>query len=317
MDEGKWGQGFVNIINANIVKGIKDVIEGIQQLQEEFKEQPENFDAAEKKMIEQVPEELVEYLENHHDETLVDTEFSTRCLELWKTDVAKYVFKHRGVYQIQDSLGYFMDKGVLDRVALAPNGDYRPNRNDVLNARSRTTGIVEKVYLINNHVFRIVDVGGQRSERKKWINCFDAVTAVIFVASLSAFDQTLFEDDSINRMHESLRLFGEVLNLETFKNTDMILFLNKNDIFIKKIKEEGGKITTAFKDYPGKTGPDFVDEQYAYIKKKFKSQNTDKSRQIYVHKTTATDTKIISQIFNDVQTMIVQNSLKRAGLIAY
>jgi len=41
---------------------------------------------------------------------------------------------------------------------------------------------------------RLVDVGGQRSERRKWIQCFDDVRAVLFVAALSGYDMTLFED---------------------------------------------------------------------------------------------------------------------------
>ena len=41
---------------------------------------------------------------------------------------------------------------------------------------------------------RVVDVGGQRSERRKWISCFDDVRAVLFVCALSGYDMTLFED---------------------------------------------------------------------------------------------------------------------------
>ena len=49
------------------------------------------------------------------------------------------------------------------------------------------------------------DVGGQRSERKKWIHCFENVTSVMFVASLSEYDLFLLEDNSmvnLNIMHE-------------------------------------------------------------------------------------------------------------------
>ena len=49
-------------------------------------------------------------------------------------------------------------------------------------------------------VFEMYDVGGQRNERKKWIHCFEGVTAVIFVAAISEYDQKLFEDASTNRM---------------------------------------------------------------------------------------------------------------------
>lgn len=54
-------------------------------------------------------------------------------------------------------------------------------------------------YEIDGSTFEMYDVGGQRNERKKWIHCFDNVTAVIFVAALSEYDQCLFEDASTNR----------------------------------------------------------------------------------------------------------------------
>ena len=41
--------------------------------------------------------------------------------------------------------------------------------------------------------FRIVDVGGQRSERKKWIHCYEDVTVILFFVALSAYDFGLSE----------------------------------------------------------------------------------------------------------------------------
>jgi len=57
----------------------------------------------------------------------------------------------------------------------------------------------------NLNIFRLVDVGGQRSERKKWLHCFQEVTAVIFCVAMSEYDLKLMEDENVNRMHESLR----------------------------------------------------------------------------------------------------------------
>lgn len=44
--------------------------------------------------------------------------------------------------------------------------------------------------------YRLFDVGGQRSERKKWIHCFEDVTAIIFCVALSGYDQVLHEDET-------------------------------------------------------------------------------------------------------------------------
>ena len=40
----------------------------------------------------------------------------------------------------------------------------------------------------------MVDVGGQKSERRKWIHCFQDVTSILFLVSLSGYDQCLVED---------------------------------------------------------------------------------------------------------------------------
>lgn len=42
----------------------------------------------------------------------------------------------------------------------------------------------------------MVDVGGQRSERRKWIHCFESVTSIIFLVALSEYDQVLAECDN-------------------------------------------------------------------------------------------------------------------------
>ena len=56
------------------------------------------------------------------------------------------------------------------------------------------------------------DVGGQRSERKKWIHCFEGVTAIIFCVALSAYDLVLAEDEEMVRGPEATgkRALGEV-----------------------------------------------------------------------------------------------------------
>jgi len=54
------------------------------------------------------------------------------------------------------------------------------------------------------------DVGGQRDERRKWIQCFNDVTAIIFVTACSSYNLVLREDVSQNRIQESLELFTSI-----------------------------------------------------------------------------------------------------------
>lgn len=97
--------------------------------------------------------------------------------------------------------------------------------------------------------FRMFDVGGQRSERKKWIHCFEGVTAIIFCVALSGYDLVLAEDEEMNRMIESMKLFDSICNSKWFVETSIILFLNKKDLFEEKIARS--PLTICFPEYTG------------------------------------------------------------------
>lgn len=78
---------------------------------------------------------------------------------------------------------------------LEPN--YLPTDQDILRSRVKTTGITELLFKVENTEYKVFDVGGQRSERRKWIHCFENLDAVVFMVSLSEYDQVLREDENI------------------------------------------------------------------------------------------------------------------------
>lgn len=66
------------------------------------------------------------------------------------------------------------------------------NQENSLNS----SGLKSRVLILFNYFCRLFDVGGQRSERKKWIHCFEDVTAIIFCVAMSEYDQVLHEDET-------------------------------------------------------------------------------------------------------------------------
>lgn len=74
--------------------------------------------------------------------------------------------------------------------------NWMPDNQDMLHARLRTTGITETLFEMREINFRMMDVGGQRSERKKWIHCFEGVQCLLFMVALSGYDQCLVEDQN-------------------------------------------------------------------------------------------------------------------------
>ena len=112
---------------------------------------------------------------------------------------------------------------------------FLPESRDILQVRVKTTGVIE--YNFTNDDGREfimvrcslsetlsldiaahqIDVGGQRTERKKWIHCFEDVLLIMFLAAISEYDQVLEEDNTQNRLEESLNLFGTILSYHWFR----------------------------------------------------------------------------------------------------
>lgn len=223
---------------------------------------------------------------------------------LWADPVIRKVFARQSEFQLGDSAQYYLDN--LDRI-ISPN--YVPNDQDVLRSRAKTTGILVTEFEVEDVKFRMLDVGGQQSERRKWIHCFDDVTAVIFCCALSEYDLKLYEDATVNRMHESLKVFQEICSTKWLEKTDIILFLNKRDIFEEKIRRVDLAVT--FPDYKG--GKDY-EKAKVYIKEQFLTRNARSDRSIYVHYTCATDTGNIAVVFNAVKDIILNKALETGGI---
>ena len=167
-------------------------------------------------------------------------------------------------------LNYFLfkrNKSFITNLSRIRQANYVPEIDDLLRVRQPTTAILEYKFKISGTYFMFVDVGGQRSERRKWINCFENITSMLFVASLSDYDLSLSVDElrssnsvdvdaaQANRMRDALDLFRTLINWKKknyvsrkqskhesvrveveesllFERVSIILFLNKEDLFL-------------------------------------------------------------------------------------
>jgi GTPase SAR1 family protein len=165
---------------------------------------------------------------------------------LWNCEVIKTVWSRRNEFQITESVEYYFDK--IDIIKMP---DYIPDKDDILHSRTRTVGIVTEQYYVDGSLFLMYDVGGQRNERRKWIHLFEGVSAIIYVASISEYDQYLYEDSSVNRMVEAINVFETICKNSLFNKCSFILFLNMKDLFKVKIKIKSIKAIKCFSDYEG------------------------------------------------------------------
>jgi len=186
-----------------------------------------------------------------------------------------------------------------------------PTAADCIASRVRTSGVLEEDFIVDGVAFKLMDVGGQRAERRKWINCFDDSAGVMYVASISEYNQSLYEDHSINRVIEALDLFEKTCAEKALAAVSFILFLNKRDIFDEKIKTIPlDRTLSALEGCPkglvdAKTAAQWL--QTAFLAR------APKGKKVYVHVTCATDPNNIKRVFQDCKNILLQQSMSSAG----
>ncbi|XP_047666497.1 guanine nucleotide-binding protein G(i) subunit alpha-2a [Tachysurus fulvidraco] len=283
------------VVYSNTIQSIMAIIKAMSNLKIDYEEEARADDAR----------QLFALAAGAEEQGFFPNDLSSIISRLWTDGGVQNCFARSREYQLNDSAAYYLND--LERIA---QPDYIPTQSDVLRTRVKTTGIVETHFTFKELHFKMFDVGGQRSERKKWIHCFEGVTAIIFCVAMSAYDLVLAEDEEMNRMHESMKLFDSICNNKWFTETSIILFLNKKDLFGQKI--EHSPLTICFPDY---TGPSTYQEASEFIRTKFEDLNKKKdTKEIYSHFTCATDTENIQFVFDAVTDVIIKNNLRDCGL---
>ncbi|TPX74719.1 hypothetical protein CcCBS67573_g04014 [Chytriomyces confervae] len=225
-------------------------------------------------------------------ETLPD-EIVNAVEVVWKDSGIQYCYARANEYQLVDCCAY--------RAKEVCHPEYNPTEQDILNTRQMTTTVTETKILVEKKLFRIFDVGGQRGERKKWAPYFDDVDAIIYLVAISSYDQVCLEDSSTNRMVESMNLFDSICNHPLFKMTEMIVFMNKIDLFKEKLEK-----TPISQYFPTYQGPNTYEACSEYFASRFIALNLFPEKSIYLHFTWATDTKQIKAVLAIVNHSILR-----------
>nr|GAT48866.1 guanine nucleotide-binding protein alpha-4 subunit [Mycena chlorophos] len=240
---------------------------------------------------------------------------STAMQTLWNDPGVREVLRRRKI-RLEEGPGFFLND--LERVTL-PN--YLPTDADVLRARLKTVGVSEYTFEMEVSAgretgteWRIVDVGGSRSQRATWVPFFDDVDAIIFLAPIAGFDQVLAEDRTMNRLEDSVLLWKAVCSNKLLANVDLVLFLNKCDILERKLNS-GVKLSRYVRSYADRENT--FDAVSQYLRGKFSAIHREYSpnpRKFYAFCTSVTDTTTTGGIIASVRDMVVRQHLKQSKL---
>ncbi|KAI0757461.1 heterotrimeric G protein alpha subunit 4 [Daedaleopsis nitida] len=276
-------ESYRQLVFNNLTHGVKYVIDAMEDMELDVLDENRDLVA------------IIEDASDIKDGEPYPPEYHDVLKKLWEDPNIQAAYARGNEAALPENLNYYFAH--LDRL-FEPS--YVPNEQDIVHARARTIGITETVFNLRDHDMLMVDVGGQKSERRKWIHCFQDVTSILFLVSLSGFDQCLVEDKDANQMQDAMTIWDSICHSQWFKQTSIILFLNKNDLFEKKVANSD--IKNFFPDYDGEAGDAKAGREY--FKKRFArlaQKANAKEREIYIHVTTATDTAMLRVVMAAVE----------------
>ncbi|KAJ8090696.1 guanine nucleotide-binding protein subunit alpha [Marasmius tenuissimus] len=180
----------------------------------------------------------------------------------------------------------------LSALTFSQRRSYELQDDELLRCYIRTIGLLEEKFTINDRAYHVWDCGGQRSERRKWIHMFGETHVVVFVVSITEYDLSLAENDSVNRMQESLTLFNSIANTLWFAGSKQVLVFNRSQLLGEKLRRS--PLSHYFPDY---TGGEDEESARRYIKDRFLQLCQDRDPPVNVHFINSLDVQEVNDLF--------------------
>eukprot|EP01083_Nonionella_stella_P022324 61777_1 len=303
-------QGLAKYIKSAVVANMKILCEHSLALHEKY-----DLDT----LVDPDNEPIRSEMAGLHPPHMLTPEIAFKIRVLWADEGIQKTLNHRRYFQIQENAEHFFKE-----IDVISSPTFAPSFDDYLRFRQTTLGLSQTKIKINfgggfgDQTFEFTDVGGQRSERRKARYASEDANAVIFVVGLSDYDLTCFEDNTTNRLQESIHLFRDVMiNQKLYLHRTVFLFFNKYDLFEEKIKKV--PITVALDDFPADLNPndaaDVVKVVGARFLNVFRDANVPLHGPLHIMRTTALDTNMVDKIFSDVTLDLVQRNLSGLNLL--
>ncbi|KAK6753616.1 hypothetical protein RB195_012916 [Necator americanus] len=226
-----------------------------------------------------------------------ETQFSCFTMDIadaiqrvWKDGAVQKLYERRSEINLNDSSKYF-----LENLSSINRLDFTPCPRDLIMSYVPTVGVQNVIFSVENRVFQLFDIGGQRIDRRKWAMMYDGIDAIFFCIAISEYNQTMIEDPEANRLEDSLSLLEKISHEPKFGNTPLLLFLNEIDVFREKLPLI--PLEEYLPEYKGSNADDGLDFIEGLAKKAMAGRDESLMR---IYRTCAIDTDEMSKILENV-----------------
>ena len=228
-------------------------------------------------------------------------------IQFFNSKPAQAAWERRAEFSHHPSYAYWMRH--LMRIC-GPN--FQPTDEDYSQARIRTTGFTKHdltTYFEDaasdapiEMTFSVIDVGGQRMERRKWrsLGLLNDVDVLILMVNLAGYCQVLFEESGVNCMIEELNLFEELVNSPSFRDASIHVVFNKIDVFRERIEQI--PLSRMFPDFSG--DPKNSAQALEYIKCQFLSRIRNPQTHVDTHVIAASNIRDVKPVYTYIRETI-------------
>jgi len=271
------------LIQSNILRYVRDLVLACEDLE---------LDIADRNLL--IAEECkpVTFLRQP-----LGTVVANKIARLWADPSIKQAHQRFEEYQLCTGgrgMEYFLDS--IDRFV----DQFEVKHEDLMNLDLRSRGMRELNFENEKIRYKLIDVGAQRGDIRKWIHCCNNVHGVVIFAPLDEFD---LYDDSENRMFQTLENFDMIVNHSCFsKSTAFILLLTRKDVFEEKNKRKD-LLQQCF-PYSGSK----IWEACEFVREKFRSKNRS-GRELYIQVNSASDYGNDLFILNSIKNSLLSIAL--------